>query len=137
MHRGVHSVAAFDNEWHPRNVYLKDHRAFAHHREKWGSQSEFGYKDSIPMLKADKRDPEAWMDLFEKGGAKYIVPVRERHDGFRMYECSFGGWSAARMGPCRDVVAELERAVRARGKWRQSACSDAASQSHRRRGRMG
>ena len=115
IHWGVYSVPAFDNEWYPRNMYLKEQRAFAHHRESWGPQSRFGYKDFIPMFKGEKWDPEAWVDLFEKGGAKYIVPVAEHHDGFPMYDCAYSDWSAAKMGPCRDTIAELERITRARG----------------------
>jgi alpha-L-fucosidase len=115
IHWGVYAVPAFDSEWYPRNMYRRDHRAFAHHREKWGPQSEFGYKDFIPMFKAERWDPEAWVDLFEESGARYIVPVAEHHDGFPMYATSLTEWNAARMGPRRDVIPELERAVRARG----------------------
>jgi len=108
-------VPAFDNEWYPRNMYRRDHPAFSHHLKAWGPQSQFGYKDFIPLFKAEKWEPEAWMDLFERSGARYIVPVAEHHDGFPMYDCAYTHWSAAKMGPCRDVVAELERAVRAAG----------------------
>jgi alpha-L-fucosidase len=43
------------------------------------------------------------------------VPVAEHHDGFPMYASDFTEWSAARMGPKRDVVGELATAVRAAG----------------------
>jgi alpha-L-fucosidase len=115
IHWGVYAVPAFDNEWYPRHMYVRDHPAFAHHARKWGPQSQFGYKDFIPMFKAENWDPAAWVDLFEKSGARYIVPVAEHHDGFPMYDCSFTDWKASKMGPCRDVVGELEQAARGRG----------------------
>jgi len=115
IHWGVYWVPAFDNEWYPHNMYREDHPAFAHHRDKWGPQLRFGYKDFLPMFRAERWDPEAWVDLFARSGAKYIVPVAEHHDGFPMYDCPYTEWKATKMGPCRDVVAELERAVRARG----------------------
>jgi len=115
VHWGVYAVPAFDNEWYPRNMYRKESAVFAHHRETWGPQSEFGYKDFIPLFKAEKWDPEAWAELFERSGAKYVVPVAEHHDGFAMYESDYTRWNSAKMGPCRDVVAELEKAVRNRG----------------------
>ena len=115
IHWGVYSVPAFGNEWYPRNMYRKDDRAFAHHRAKWGDQSQFGYKDFIPLFGAEKFDPGHWADLFARAGAKFVVPVAEHHDGFAMYDCGFSKWCAAEMGPKRDVIGELATHVRDRG----------------------
>ncbi|MDH4273293.1 MAG: alpha-L-fucosidase, partial [Candidatus Aminicenantes bacterium] len=113
IHWGVYSVPAFGSEWYPRQMYKKDTAEFKHHLATYGPQSEFGYKDFIPRFTAEKFDAGRWADLFKKSGAKYVVPVAEHHDGFPMYDCSFTEWSAARMGPKRDVVGELAEAVRA------------------------
>jgi alpha-L-fucosidase len=115
IHWGLYCVPAFGNEWYPRNMYIDGSPEFRHHQETWGPQSAFGYKDFIPMFKAEAWDPEAWVELFEAAGAKYVVPVAEHHDGFPMYDCSFTNTNAAKMGPCRDIVAELEMAVRKMG----------------------
>jgi len=115
IHWGVYSVPAFGNEWYPRNMYKRDEATFEHHVKTWGPQNEFGYKDFIPMFKAERFDPKAWAALFKAAGARYVVPVAEHHDGFPMYDCSFTDWSAAKMGPHRDVVGELADAVRAEG----------------------
>lgn len=115
IHWGVYSVPAFDNEWYPRNLYKRDEIAFQHHLQTYGSQSKFGYKDFIPRFQAEKFDARAWAKLFKKAGAKYVVPVAEHHDGFPMYDCSFTEWSAAKMGPKRDIVGELAKAVREQG----------------------
>ena len=115
IHWGVYAVPAFDNEWYPRNMYRKDRPEYQHHLETWGPQKDFGYKDFIPLFKAEKWDPQAWVELFQKAGAKYVVPVAEHHDGFPMYDCSFTNWNGAQMGPCRDVVAELAAEVRKAG----------------------
>src|SRR5688500_9364323 len=115
IHWGLYSVPAFGNEWYPRNMYKKDEAAFEHHVKTWGPQSRFGYKDFIPLFRAEKFDAAAWAALFKQAGAKYVVPVAEHHDGFPMYASDFTEWSAARMGPRRDVVGELAKAVRAEG----------------------
>ena len=47
IHWGVYSVAAFGNEWYPRNMYLQGNAAFKHHLDTYGPQSKFGYKDFI------------------------------------------------------------------------------------------
>jgi len=115
IHWGLYAVPAFGNEWYPRGMYLEGNEAFEHHRATWGPQSQFGYKDFIPKFKAEHWDPAAWVDLFRKSGARYVVPVAEHHDGFPMYDSRLTDWNAARMGPCRDTIAELEAACRREG----------------------
>lgn len=115
IHWGVFSVPAFDNEWYSRNMYVKGSVAYEYHRAVYGPQSKFGYKDFIPRFTMAKFDPDAWADLFVRAGARYVVPVAEHSDGFAMYDSKFTLWDAARMGPKRDVVGALEKAVRARG----------------------
>ena len=54
IHWGVYSVPAFSNEWYARNMYMKDSREYKHHIETYGPHTEFGYKDFIPMFKAER-----------------------------------------------------------------------------------
>ena len=115
IHWGVYSVPAFGNEWYPRNMYVPGSPEYKHHVATYGSQDKFGYKDFIPMFKAEHFDPAAWAELFKKSGAKYVVPVAEHHDGFAMYDSGLSDWTAAKMGPHRDTTGELGKAVRAAG----------------------
>ncbi|MGA2326749.1 MAG: alpha-L-fucosidase [Bryobacteraceae bacterium] len=115
IHWGVYSVPAFGSEWYPRKMYLAGTPEFKHHLKKYGPQSKFGYKDFIPMFRAEKFDANRWAELFRKAGARYVMPVAEHHDGFPMYNSDLTEWCAAKMGPKRDVVGELAAAVRAQG----------------------
>ena len=119
IHWGVYAVPEFGNEWYPRNMYINkaDWRGncFEHHLKTYGAHDKFGYKDLIPKLTGERFDPAEWADLFVEAGAKYVIPVAEHHDGFPMYDSSFTQWSAAKMGPKRDIVAELAKEVRAKG----------------------
>ena len=119
VHWGAYSVPAFGSEWYPRQMYIDRERRgdnfFKHHLENYGPQNKFGYKDFIPMFKAERFDPNEWAELFAKAGAKYVVPVAEHHDGFPMYACKFTEWDASKKGPRRDVIEELQKAIRARG----------------------
>ena len=115
IHWGVYSVPAFANEWYSRNMYCPGTREFEHHVKTWGPQKDFGYKDFIPLFRAEKFDPAAWADLFRQTGARYVIPVAEHHDGFQMYKSEISHWNAAEMGPHRDVLGELSAACRARG----------------------
>jgi alpha-L-fucosidase len=115
IHWGLYCVPAFTNEWYPRNMYRQTEPAFAYHRAVYGPQDQFGYKDFIPQFKAEHFDAAAWADLFRRAGARFVVPVAEHHDGFAMYDCSYSRWTAAQMGPGRDIVGELAAATRAAG----------------------
>ncbi|MDH4196691.1 MAG: alpha-L-fucosidase [Candidatus Aminicenantes bacterium] len=115
IHWGVYSVPAFGSEWYPRQMYLPGTAEFKHHLATYGPQNKFGYKDFIPLFKAEKFDPQAWAALFKRAGAKFVVPVAEHHDGFPMYDSSLTRWCAGRMGPKRDIVGDLATAVRAAG----------------------
>ncbi len=115
IHWGPYSVPAFGNEWYPRNMYIKGSRENLHHVSTYGTLDKFGYKDFIPMFKAEKFDPREWADLFEEAGAKFVVPVAEHHDGFQMYKSDLCRWNAAEMGPKRNVLEEIKKEVEEKG----------------------
>ena len=115
IHWGVYSVPAFGNEWYPHSMYDSTTPEYKHHRATYGSQDKFGYKDFIPMFKAEKFDPAAWVTLFKKAGARYVVPVAEHHDGFAMYKTALTRWNAFEMGPKRDILGELATEIRRQG----------------------
>ena len=112
IHWGPYCVPAFGNEWYPRRMYLQDDPAYAHHRETWGDHKDFGYKDFIPMLTAEKFDAAEWAQLFKDAGARFVMPVAEHHDGFPMYDSDLTDFCASKMGPKRDICGELAQAVR-------------------------
>jgi alpha-L-fucosidase len=115
IHWGVFSVPAFGNEWYPRTMYIEGTPEYKHQIATYGPESKFGYKDFIPMFKAEHFDPDTWVALFARAGARYVVPVAEHCDGFAMYDSGITRWNAAKMGPHRDIVGALEAATRKRG----------------------
>ena len=96
-------------------MYQEGSRAYKHHVATWGSQDEFGYKDFIPLFKAEKFDADEWAKLFKDAGAKYVVPVAEHHDGFAMYDSELNEWNATKMGPKKDIIGLLKNAVENEG----------------------
>lgn len=115
VHWGVYSVPAFANEWYPRNMYDQRTREYAHQVATHGSLAHFGYKDYIPLFKAEHWDPARWAALFRAAGARYVVGVAEHSDGFAMYNSKLSDWTSVKMGPHRDVIGELGKAVHADG----------------------
>ena len=116
-HWGVYSVPACgpNGTWYPYNMYRKGTAQHDYHVKTYGPPSEFGYKDFIPMFTGEKFDPDEWAELFKRAGARFAGPVGEHHDGFAMWDSRHTEWNAARMGPKRDVVGELEKAIRKQG----------------------
>lgn len=115
IHWGIYSVPAFGNEWYSRNMYIQGSPEFEHHRKTYGDQKDFGYKDFIPLFKAERFEPKEWAELFKKAGARYVVPVAEHHDGSQMYDSEISRWNAAGMGPKRNVLGELSEEFNRRG----------------------
>ena len=118
IHWGVYSVAAYKGEWYPRHIYERSGQYADYYRHQvatYGPMPRVGYKDLIPLFKAEHFDPQAWARLFHEAGARYVVPVAEHHDGFAMYDSKLSDWTAVKMGPHRDVIGELARAIRAQG----------------------
>lgn len=123
-HWGPYSVPAHENEWYSHWMYVnannpeakdgKAHPIHEHHVKTYGPLNEFGYKDFIPMFKAEKFDAAEWADLFEKAGAKFAGPVSEHADGFAMWDSDITEWDAKDMGPKRDIMGELEKEIRKR-----------------------
>ncbi|WP_226527198.1 alpha-L-fucosidase [Metabacillus niabensis] len=114
IHWGVYSVPAFGSEWYSRNMYIQGSKEFEHHVKTYGHHKEFGYKDFIPLFKAERFDPDEWADLFKEAGARYVMPVAEHHDGFQMYKSNYSHFNASEMGPKRDILGELGYALEKR-----------------------
>jgi alpha-L-fucosidase len=112
MHWGLYTVPAHHNEWYEKHMYGADRKW---HEEHFGPQDKFGYKDFIPLFTCKDFDPDAWADLFKKSGARFIVPTAEHHENFAMWDSQVTPFNAKAMGPHRDLIGELAKAVRARG----------------------
>ena len=111
IHWGAFTSEEYKNEWYPRNMYTEGSDENKHHVEKYGPLSETGYIDYIDRFKGEKFDPDAWMDVFKKSGAKYVIPVGEHHDGFQMYKSKASHWNAFEKGPCKDIDAMLQESA--------------------------
>ena len=79
-------------DWYARRMYIEKDPAYKYHVEHYGHPSVFGYKDIIPLWKAEKWDPEKLMALYKKAGAKYFVSMGTHHDNssFGIHHCING-----------------------------------------------
>ena len=116
-HWGPYSASggSRNTDWYSRNMYREGHPNHAEHLKHHGPVDRFGYKDLAPLFTAEKFDADAWVDLYVEAGARFAGPVAMHADGFAMWDSEATDWNAKVRGPKRDVVGEMERAVRARG----------------------
>jgi len=114
MHWGLYSVPAHHNEWYEKHMYT-DGGEGQWHAEHFGPPEKFGYKDFIPLFTQEKFDPDAWAALFKKSGAKFVIPTAQHHDNFAMWDSAVTPFNAKQMGPRRDLIGELAKAVRKQG----------------------
>lgn len=102
-------------DWYARQMYEEGSDDYKYHLEHYGHPSAFGYKDIIPLWKAEKWDPDKLMALYKKAGAKYFVSMGTHHDDFFLWDSKIHKWNAVNMGPKKDVVGIWQQAAKKQG----------------------
>jgi alpha-L-fucosidase len=113
-HWGPQAVAR-KGDWYAKKLYQQNGAVNKYHVKTYGHPSTFGYKDIIPLWKAEKWDPEYLMALYKKAGAKYFVSMGSHHDNFFLWNSKIHRWNAVQMGPKKDVVGLWQKAARKEG----------------------
>lgn len=93
-------------------MYLEGSSEYKHHVEHYGHPSEVGFKDIIPLFKAEKWDPDKLVEFYKKIGAQYFFALGNHHDNFDLWDSKYQPWNSKNMGPKRDILAEWEKAAR-------------------------
>ena len=75
----------------------------------------FKYQDFANEFKAEMFEPDEWAKLFERSGAKYVVLTSKHHEGFTLWPSKQSwNWNAIDVGPHRDLLGDLTKAVKAK-----------------------
>jgi len=102
-------------DWYAKKLYQEGSEDYKYHVAHYGHPSKFGYKDIIPLWKAEKWNPEQLMALYKKVGAKYFVSMGTHHDDFFLWDSKIHQWNAVKMGPKKDVVGLWQKAAKKEG----------------------
>jgi alpha-L-fucosidase len=102
-------------DWYARKMYQQGQADYEDHLKRWGHPSTNGWKDMVPLWKAEKWDPEKLIELYKKAGARYFVSMGVHHDDFFLWDSKIHKWNAVQMGPHRDVVGEWQKAANRNG----------------------
>ena len=113
-HWGLQSVP-MTGDWYARNMYIEGTRQSLVHRSRYGHPSVFGYKDLIPLWKAERFDPMALMERYAAAGGRYFMAQASHHDHFFNYDTAHSRFNSVQMGPHKDICALWKQAADAHG----------------------
>ncbi len=114
-HWGPQSAIEY-GDWYARNMYIQGHKQYEYHVKTYGHPTKVGFKDLIPIWKADKFDPDHLLQLYKRAGAKYFCSMAVHHDGFDLWNSRFQPrWNAVATGPKRDIVGAFKMAAEKNG----------------------
>ncbi|MES2308746.1 MAG: alpha-L-fucosidase [Verrucomicrobiota bacterium] len=114
-------------DWYAKRLYIQNdidkktgenrgpHPDYLDHLKHYGHPSIFGYKDIIPLWKAEKWNPDELMALYKKVGARYFFSMGSHHDNFFLWNSKIHRWNAVQMGPHKDVLGLWQAAARKQG----------------------
>ncbi len=102
-------------EWYLNSLRIDGTETQKYHRETYGEN--FSYDDFVPMFNEaiKKWNPDEWVDLFKKAGAKYVVLVTKHHDGFLLWHSNYPNPRKKNYSASRDIVGELTKTVKNAG----------------------
>lgn len=102
-------------DWMARSLYFEGSREYEYHVAHYGHPSEVGFKDVLPLFKAEKWDPEALVQRYKRCGAQYFFVLGNHHDNFDLWDSKYQPWNSKNIGPKRDVLGEWSRAAKKAG----------------------
>ena len=102
-------------DWMAREMYIEGSHAYKYHVEHYGHPSEFGFKDILPLFKAEKWDPDKLVERYKRLGAQYFFVLGNHHDNFDLWDSKYQEWNAVNMGPKKDLIDGWAKAAKKHG----------------------
>lgn len=99
-------------DWMARELYQEGSKAYKHHVANYGHPSEVGFKDILPLFKAERWEPDSLVRLYKSIGARYFFVLGNHHDNFDLWDSKYQPWNSKNIGPKRDILAEWAAAAR-------------------------
>ena len=99
-------------DWMARSLYIEGSNEYKYHVEHYGHPSEFGFKDVLPLFKAEKWNPEALLEKYKRCGAQYFFALGNHHDNYDLWNSQYQPWNSQNIGPKRDVLGEWAKAAK-------------------------
>lgn len=81
-------------DWMARSMYQEGSAAWKYHREHYGHQSEVGFKDILPLFKAEHWNPDSLVAYYKSLGAQYFFALGNHHDNFDLWDSKYQPWNS-------------------------------------------
>ncbi len=102
-------------DWMARSMYIEGTREYKYHAEHYGHPSEVGFKDILPLFKAEHWDPDRLVERYKRCGAHYFFVLGNHHDNYDLWDSKYQPWNSKNIGPKRDILAEWAAAAKRHG----------------------
>ena len=102
-------------DWMARSLYMEDSWEYKHHVANYGHPSEVGFKDIIPLWKAENWNPDKLVEFYKKIGAQYFFALGNHHDNMDLWDSKYQPWNSINMGPKKDILEGWSKAARKHG----------------------
>lgn len=111
-HWGAQCVEG-SGDWMARELYIEGSGKYNHHRDNYGHPSEFGYKDVLPLFRAENWSPDSLVRFYkEVCGAEYFFALGNHHDNYDLWDSKYQEWNSMQIGPKRDILGEWAQAAK-------------------------
>lgn len=91
-------------DWMARYLYLEGTSKANFHRENYGHPSEVGFKDILPLFKAENWNPDELLQFYKDCGAQYFFALGNHHDNFDLWDSKYQEWNSQNIGPKKDIL---------------------------------
>ena len=103
-------------DWMARGLYLEGDWPYRYHREHYGHPSEVGFKDILPLFKAENWTPDELVKFYkEECGAQYFFALGNHHDNFDLWDSQYQEWNSKNIGPHKDILDGWAKAAKKAG----------------------
>jgi alpha-L-fucosidase len=102
-------------DWMARGLYQEGSSQYEYHREHYGHPSEVGFKDILPLFKAERWNPDSLVQFYKEIGAQYFFALGNHHDNFDLWDSKYQRWNSMNIGPHKDILAGWAAAAKKAG----------------------
>ena len=103
-------------DWMARELYIEGTYKANYHRGHYGHPSEVGFKDILPLFKAENWTPDELVKFYkEECGARYFFALGNHHDNFDLWDSKYQEWNSQNIGPHKDILAGWAQAAKKAG----------------------